>query len=453
MKTINPTTGKLIKTYPEHSYSSVDKICQQSQKTFEAWRYVSFKERGAKMKKAAKILLDNKKTYALLMAEEMGKPLKQGLGEIEKCAWTCEFYSKEAERYLAPQMIKTEASKSYIAYEPLGIILAIMPWNFPFWQVFRCAAPTLMAGNVILLKHAESVSGCAVEIEDIFKKAGFPSGSFRSIFVKNEHMIKVIEHPLVQAVTLTGSTRAGKSVAAAAGSVVKKTVLELGGSDPYIILEDADLVKAVETCVASRLINGGQSCVSAKRFLVVESLYEEFTKRFVAKMSAQSMGSPLNDGVTLGPLARHDLRDQLHNQVTRSVKQGAKLLLGGKIPDSPGAFYPPTVLTNVCKGMAAYEEELFGPVAVIIKVKNAKEALYIANDTEFGLGAAIFSKNKKRAEQLAVKELQAGCCFVNESVKSDPRLPFGGTKQSGYGRELSELGIHEFVNIKTVYIK
>jgi len=376
----------------------------------------------------------------------------QGRNEIDKCAWSCDFYAQEAKSYLAPQLIKTEASKSFVSFEPLGIVLAVMPWNFPFWQVFRCAAPTLMAGNAVVLKHASNVCGCALAIEDIFKQAGLPVGLFTTLLISSQKVERLIQHPLVQAITLTGSTGAGQAIASKAGAVIKKTVLELGGSDPYIILEDANLVKAVEACAASRLINGGQSCIAAKRFIVVNSRLKEFEELFVEKMRAVRMGSPLDEETTLGPLARHDLRDGLHEQVQKSIKKGARLLLGGEIPDGKGAFYPPTVLTNVRKYTPAYDEELFGPVAGIIGVSGEDAAIDAANDTVFGLGAAVFTQDMKRAENIAAFQLQAGSCFVNDFVKSDPRLPFGGVKRSGYGRELSTFGIHEFVNIKTVYM-
>lgn len=453
MQTINPATGKQIKSYREFSRSHIESIIEQAQRSFQIWKGRSFKERGLLMKKAAGILLKNKASYARLMAEEMGKPFLQGQAEIEKCAWVCEFYASQAENYLSPEIIKTDATKSFVAYDPLGIILAVMPWNFPFWQVFRCAAPTLMAGNAIILKHASNVCGCALAIEKIFQQAGFPRGLFRTMLVSSSKVARIIEHPLIAAVTLTGSTAAGRSIASIAGAVIKKAVLELGGSDPYIILEDADLDAAAETCAASRLINGGQSCVSAKRFIVVESVFEEFREKFVARMSAQRMGSPLQEGITLGPLARRDLRDQLHQQVQKSIKKGARLVLGGEIPSGPGSFYPPTVLTNVTPGMPAYTDELFGPVASLIKVRHESQAIEAANDTCFGLGAAVFTRDLKRGQRIAATQLQAGCCFVNTFVKSDPRLPFGGIKQSGYGRELSSFGLREFVNIKTVYVK
>jgi succinate-semialdehyde dehydrogenase/glutarate-semialdehyde dehydrogenase len=354
---------------------------------------------------------------------------------------------------LEDEIIKTDATKSFVHYEPLGVVLAVMPWNFPFWQVMRCAAPTLMAGNAMVLKHASNVSGCSLAIEEVFKQAEFPEGLFRSILIPGSKVGDVIDHPLVQAVTLTGSTEAGKSIAARAGAALKKTVLELGGSDPYIVLEDADLEASATTCVTSRMINGGQSCVSAKRFIVVDSVLSAFAEKFVAKMKEQRMGIPTERGVTLGPLARHDLRDQLHQFVQDSVAMGAQLLMGGQIPENPGAFYPPTVLIKVTSQMPVYKQELFGPVAVILKAKDEAEAITMANDSIFGLGAAVFTSNVKNGERIAAEELEAGCCFVNDFVKSDPRLPFGGIKQSGYGRELSHFGIREFVNVKSVSVK
>jgi len=452
MQTIDPSTGKKIKFYPQTKISQVDDILNNAQKSFHTWRLTPFKERAFLMKEAGRILRAKEKQYAELMAQEMGKPIFQGKGEIEKCAALCDFYADYAESFLCDRPIKTEAHKSFITYDPLGIILAVMPWNFPFWQVFRCAVPTLMAGNAVVLKHASNVCGSALAIESVFKEAGFPSALFSNVFVPSEKVKYLIEHPLIQAVSLTGSTGAGKSIAINAGGVLKKVVLELGGSDPYIILEDADLQNAVTKCVESRMINGGQSCISAKRFIVVASQFKKFEEKFVSRMQLQRMGNPLYEGVDLGPLARHDLRDGLHAQVKMSLKQGARLLLGGQVPKDKGAYYPPTVLTHVRAGMSAYKEELFGPVASLIKVRDEKQAIEVANDTVFGLGSAIFSGDLERAERLA-HELQAGCCFINDFVKSDMRLPFGGIKGSGYGRELGEAGIKEFVNMKTVYIK
>ena len=340
-----------------------------------------------------------------------------------------------------------------MSYQPLGVVLAIMPWNFPFWQVFRFAAPNLMTGNAGILKHASNVSGCALAIESVFKEAGFPKNLFRTIIYPSKKTEGVIKHNLIKAVTITGSVPAGKSVAKAAGSVLKKTVLELGGSDPYVILEDADLNEAASTCVNARLINGGQSCIAAKRFIIVEKVYDKFEELFLSVMKNKKMGDPMNEINDVGPQASTELRDELHHQVEKSIEIGAALLLGGKIPSGKGAYYPPTILKNVKKGMPAYDEELFGPVAALIKVKDEAEAIEVANDSIFGLGAAVFTKDLKKGEKLAAKKLNAGCCFVNALVKSDPRLPFGGIKESGYGRELSPFGIKEFVNIKTVYIK
>ncbi len=450
---INPATGQTIKSYPEASANEISEIVAQADRAFGAWRRTDVSQRATMMKKVAEQLRKDQVSHARLMAEEMGKPLAQGRSEVEKCAWVCDYYAEHAARFLAPEPIATDAAKSFVAFEPLGILLAVMPWNFPFWQVFRAAVPALMAGNAVLLKHASNVPGCALAIERCFQQAGLPHGLFRTLLVESAHVGPLIEHPLVKAVTLTGSTSAGKAVAAKAGAVLKKAVLELGGSDPYIILEDADLGVAAQACAASRLINAGQSCISAKRFIVVESIRKSFETLFVQKMQEHRMGDPLKEETTIGPMARRDLRDALHDQVRRSVAKGAKLLLGGNIPDGPGAYYPPTVLTDVARGMSVYEEETFGPVAAIIPVKDEARAIEAANDSPFGLGAAVFTKDGARGERIAVEQLEAGSCFVNALVRSDPRLPFGGVKESGYGRELSSFGIREFVNIKTIYIK
>ena len=395
----------------------------------------------------------NKEAYASLMTEEMGKPIKQAKAEVEKCAWVCDYYAENAAYFLQDEMIRTEAKKSFIAFRPLGVVLAIMPWNFPFWQVFRFAAPALMAGNGVLLKHSSNVSGCSLALEEIFELSGFPKGLFRSLLIRAEKVSDVIRHKFVQAVTLTGSTLAGRSVASIAGSVLKKTVLELGGSDPYVILEDADLDKAVKLCVAAKLLNGGQSCIAAKRFVVVDKIYEAFVAKFVEEMKSKKMGNPRDEKNDLGPQARPELRDELHAQVLKSVAMGARLLLGGEIPPIHGAYYPPTILVDVDQGMPAFDEEIFGPVAAIIKVKDEEEAIKTANHSDFGLGAVVFTSDEGKGEKIAKYELEAGCCFVNDFVKSDPRLPFGGIKQSGYGRELSLLGIREFVNSKTVVVQ
>jgi succinate-semialdehyde dehydrogenase/glutarate-semialdehyde dehydrogenase len=429
------------------------KIISLADKTFKTWKLFSFTHRAGLMKNAAEVLRQNSEEYSGLMTMEMGKPIAQSRAEVEKCAWVCDYYADNAEEFLKDEIIKTEASKSFVSYQPLGVILAVMPWNFPFWQVFRFAVPNLMAGNSGILKHASNVSGCAIAIEDVFRKAGFPENLFSTILVSSNNISNVISNNLIKAVTLTGSVPAGKSVASLAGSLIKKTVLELGGSDPYIILDDADLKAAAESCVNSRLINAGQSCIAAKRFIIVESVYDEFKKLFVDYMSNKKMGDPMNEANDLGPQASHQLRDELHDQVLRSVKMGAKIILGGKIPDDTGAYYPPTVLRNVKPGIPAFDEEIFGPVAALIKAKDEVEAIELANNSIFGLGAAVFTKDKVKGEAIAKEKLNAGCCFVNDLVRSDPRLPFGGIKESGYGRELSPFGIKEFVNIKTVCVK
>ncbi len=453
LTSINPATQQLIKEYPALNANALTQKIDLAQKCFQNWRQSSMEVRSRFMTKVASVLKHNKNEYAQIITEEMGKTIKEALAEIEKCAWVCDYYAENAANFLEDEIIETDAQKSYACYRPLGIILAIMPWNFPFWQVFRFAAPALMAGNVGLLKHAPNVQGCANAIEKIFLKAGFPEGCFLNLPVEVDLVESIIENPFVKAVTLTGSGRAGSAVASIAGKHIKKTVLELGGSDAYIILEDADLDLAVDQCVKSRLLNSGQSCIGAKRFVVVESVYEDFLSKFLAQMKNAQAGDPLDESTTLGPLARPDLQENLHRQVEESVNMGAKCLLGGQIPDETGFFYPPTILENIKPGMPAYEEELFGPVAAIVKVKDEAEAIKIANDSHFGLGSAIFTQDLKRGESIAREEIEAGCCFVNGLVKSDPRLPFGGIKTSGYGRELSHHGIREFTNIKAVWIK
>ncbi len=449
---INPATNEIIKTYEEASLEEIVGKLESTDNAYQSWKKTTFAHRSGLMKKAGQVLLKRKEEFAKLIATEMGKPFKQGIAEIEKCASVCNYYADNAEKFLSPEEVKTEALKSYISFEPIGIVLAIMPWNFPFWQVLRFAAPALMAGNAAVLKHANNVSGCALAIEEIFSEAGFPKDLFISILCDVAPIAKVIEHPLVKAVTLTGSTRAGQAVGSQAGHAIKKSVLELGGSDAFIILEDADLDQAVNLACASRFLNAGQTCICAKRFIVHESIKEEFERKLIAEINKLVVGDPFDDATTMGPLARMDLRDGLHHQVTESISKGAKLILGGNIPERKGAYYPATVLTDVKKGMLAYSDELFGPVATIISVKDVEEAIFVANDTEFGLGAAVFTRNIKLGEEIAQKRLEAGCCYVNGMVRSDPRLPFGGIKGSGYGRELSHFGIREFVNIKTVFI-
>jgi succinate-semialdehyde dehydrogenase / glutarate-semialdehyde dehydrogenase len=450
LESINPATEELIHQYEEMSDSVVSEILDKTNSAYHEWKLTSFNHRSGLLKNAAKILRDRKDELARLMTLEMGKPILQSKAEVEKCAWVCDYYAENAEKFLVNEIVKTEFSKSYISYQPLGVILAVMPWNFPFWQVFRFAAPTLMAGNAGVLKHASNVMGCALAIEEVFLKAGFPKNLFRTLVISSKKVVAVIRNKNVQAVTLTGSTPAGRAVASTAGYEIKKTLLELGGSDPYVILEDADLDSAAEICVNARLINGGQSCIAAKRFIIVEEIYKMFEERFLQKMKLKKMGDPFDESNHLGPQARTDLRNELHDQVKISIDKGAKLLLGGEIPNVKGAYYPPTVLTNVSPGMPAYDDEIFGPVASLIKVKDEAGAIKVANATSFGLGAAVFTKDNDRGERIAEKELIAGACFVNDSVRSDPRLPFGGVKESGYGRELSLFGIREFVNIKTV---
>jgi succinate-semialdehyde dehydrogenase/glutarate-semialdehyde dehydrogenase len=453
IESINPTSGERIATYREVSREEVTAILAAADRAFHRWRRVDFAERSELMRRAAAVLRERAKEYAILMAQEMGKPLAQGRAEVDKCAWVCDYYAGNAAAFLAPEQIETDASKSFVTHQPLGVVLAVMPWNFPLWQVFRFAAPGLMAGNAGVLKHSSNVMGCATAIESVFHDAGFPHDLFRTLVLGSSRVMDVINAPEVRAVTLTGSGPAGRAVAAAAGAALKKTVLELGGSDPYVVLEDADLEEAADTCVNSRLINSGQSCIAAKRFIVVEPVLEVFEALYVEKMRVKTMGDPLVEGVDVGPQARADLRDDLHRQVAASVQAGARVLLGGEIPEGPGAFYPPTVLSGVCPGMPAYDEEMFGPVAAIIAAEDEADAIRIANDSPFGLGAAVFTGNAARGERIASEELEAGSCFVNALVKSDPRLPFGGIKESGYGRELAVFGIREFVNVKTVWVK
>lgn len=453
LQSINPATGEVVKTYEKHSKEGTEKIINAVDKSWHHWRSTSFMFRSQLMQNLSGLLRSNKEQLALLMALEMGKVKHEGMAEIEKCAWVCDYYAANAEAFLENELIQTEASRSFVSYQPLGTILAIMPWNFPFWQVFRFAAPTLMAGNTAVLKHASNVPGCALAIEDIFREAGFPENVFRTLLIGSTEVGDVIRHQAIKAVSLTGSTPAGKSVASIAGSELKKCVLELGGSDPYLILPDANLELAAQKCAAGRLLNAGQSCIAAKRFIVDEKVYGHFLELFTHKMAAAHFGDPTDPETTIGPLARADLRDELHQQVVASVAKGAEVIIGGEIPHRKGAYYPPTILEHVKPGMPAYEEELFGPVASVVKVKDLREAIHVANDTEFGLGAAVFTSDLLKGENIAEIQLQAGSCFVNEFVKSDPRLPFGGIKTSGYGRELSEQGIKEFMNIKTVFVK
>ena len=453
LKSINPANGQEIAAYEEMSTDEVNGIITAVNDAFNSWRKTSFSSRGELLKNAAVILQSNKEEFGRLMSLEMGKPYSQSLAEVVKCAKGCEYYADNTEEILADRIIETDASKSYVSHQPIGIVLAVMPWNFPFWQVFRFAAPSLMAGNVGVLKHASNVQGCALAIEKIFVESGFPENVFRALVISSKNVESVINNPLVKAVTLTGSTPAGRAVASQSGAALKKTVLELGGSDPYVILKDADLDQAVEACVIGRLLNTGQSCIAAKRFIVVADVLGDFQERLIDEMRVKKWGDPFEEDIDLGPMVDESARDELHSQVVKSIEGGAEVLLGGAVPDNPGAYYPATVLGNVRPGMPAFDEELFGPVAAVIAAENEAEAIKLANQTPFGLGAAVFTSDIKKGEKIASEELEAGSCFVNDFVRSDPRLPFGGIKASGYGRELSSNGILEFVNSKTVYIR
>lgn len=452
IQAINPATGKVEKIYEEMTSAEITKLIEDADSAYHKWKGVPFTERSRLLKNAASILRDKKYDYGRVLTLEMGKPVIQAIAEVEKCALVCDYYADNAEKILTPEIIKTDASESYVRFDPIGVILAVMPWNFPFWQVFRFAAPALMAGNVGLLKHASNVPMSALAIEEIFMKAGFPEGTFKTLLAGSAAVEKIIEHPLVKAATLTGSEPAGKKVAGDCGKQLKKTVMELGGSDPFIVLEDADIDDAVKTAITARLVNNGQSCIAAKRFIVVEKIYSEFEKKFIEAMLKVKVGDPMEGTTELGPMAREDLLIDLDAQIKKSVKQGAVILCGGKRIDCPGYFYEPTIVANVTKGMPAYSEELFGPAASLIKAKDENEAVFIANDTSFGLGASVWTKNKEKGKEIAAK-IESGSVFINGMVKSDPRLPFGGIKISGYGRELSHYGIKEFVNIKTVWVK
>jgi len=452
MQSVNPSTGQVIKDYHETPIETARDIAGRVGDAVERWRDEPVERRSAALEKVAQVLLEGRQAFADLMAREMGKPVTEGVAEVEKCAKVCRYYASHGPAFLQPERVETEAYKSYVAFEPLGVILAVMPWNFPFWQVFRFAAPALAAGNGVVLKHASNVTGCAIALEKVFAQAGLPEDLFRAVFLDKEAVLPLIDAPQIAAVTLTGSPGAGREIAARAGRALKKSVLELGGSDPYLILADADVENAARICVKSRLINTGQSCIAAKRFIVVPERRDEFEKLVVQFMSAARQGDPLDPRTELGPLARADLRDQLHEQVVRSVEKGARLLLGGSIPNRPGAWYPASVLTDVAPDMPAYDEELFGPVAAILPAKDEEDAIRLANDTSFGLGAAVFTSDRERGERIARDHLRAGSCFVNAYVRSDPRLPFGGIRDSGYGRELAGFGIREFTNVKTIYV-
>ncbi|WP_435152697.1 NAD-dependent succinate-semialdehyde dehydrogenase [Haladaptatus sp. DFWS20] len=452
MESLNPATGEVLETFDGDDEESVDGKLQRAHETYEEWHEWTIEERQQLLSNAADVLRDNKQKYAELMTKEMGKPIDSAVSEAEKCAWVCDYYAKHAGEFLQDERIGTEPGvDSYVSYEPLGPVLAVMPWNFPFWQVFRFAAPNLTAGNVGLLKHASNVPQCALAIQEVFEEAGYPEGAFTTLLVGSDKMESVIEDDRISAVTLTGSEPAGRSVAETAGKHLKKTVLELGGSDPFVVLSDADIEDAATTGAQARCINSGQSCIAAKRFIVVEDVHDEFIEQFTEAMESMTIGDPMEEDTDIGPQAREDLMNDLHEQVEASVEAGATLEIGGEPMDRVGPYYPPTILTDIPDGSPAANEELFGPVASVFKVADTEEAIRRANDTTFGLGASIWTQDKRQAKQVA-RDVEAGCVFVNELVKSDPRVPFGGVKNSGYGRELSKQGIHEFVNKKTTWL-
>lgn len=452
IQTMNPATEKMLRSYVQLNDDDVNRLIDASHDSYLAWRKTTFAQRRQLMLTMAQLLRRKQDEYALLMAQEMGKPVTAGKVEIEKCAWVCEHYAEYAEVYLAPRLIETEMKKSMVCHEPLGIVFAIMPWNFPFWQVFRFAAPTLMAGNVAILKHASISAGVGNAIAALFLEAGFPEHVFQHFVLDKDRVANVIAHEKIVAVTLTGSEEAGRIVASHAAMHLKKVMLELGGSDPYVVLVDADLELAAQCIVDSRLNNCGQVCIAAKRIIVVPEVAEALIAKLIKRINQYKMGDPLSSETNLGPMARDDLRKTLHQQVIDSIDAGAHLRLGGEVPERHGFYYPPTLLTNVQPGMPAFDDELFGPVVAVITAQDETDAIRLANQSRYGLGAAVFTKDLMRGEYIAVHEIEAGACFVNALVASDPRLPFGGIKQSGFGRELSREGILEFVNIKTVVI-
>ena len=450
MDAVNPATGQLIRRYPDHDAAEVGRALEAGARCFADWRRTSFADRASLVRRAAAILRQNAAAFSSLMTEEMGKPIAAAEAEVEKCAWVCEHFADHAQRYLAPETIATDAAASYTRCDPLGLVLAVMPWNFPFWQVFRCAAPALMAGNTVVLKHASNVPGCSLAIERAFRDAGFPPGAFTSLLVPAAAVETLARDDRVAAVSLTGSEAAGASVGAIAGAALKKIVLELGGSDAFVVLADADVGACARLAAAARTINNGESCIAAKRFIVEESVAESFERHFIEHMQTLRVGDPADRTIEVGPLAREDLLRELQGQVERTVAAGARLRCGGRRLERPGFFYPPTVLTGVAPGMAAFDEETFGPVGPVTRARDAAHAVALANRSRFGLGASLWTADRARAERLAA-EIEAGAVFVNGVVKSDPRLPFGGIKRSGHGRELSAAGIREFVNLKTVW--
>ena len=451
MRSINPANNELIREYPVHSAEDIKVIVQSVHTTWESWKDKTFDDRSGLFRNAARILRDKKNVYARLMTMEMGKLIRESIAEIEKCALVCDFYADHAKEMLKDDEIGSDAIRSFVTFQPLGVILAVMPWNFPFWQVFRFAAPSLMAGNAAVLKHASNVPGCALAIEEIFQEAGFPSDLFRTLMIPSHAVGQVIANRYIAAVTLTGSEKAGSEVASLAGKMIKKTLLELGGSDPFIVLDDADLDMAVKTAVTARMLNQGQSCIAAKRFIVAEQIAGSFENALLHIIASLQTGDPMDEATQVAPLARPDLVDEIERQVNESVAQGARLVIGGKRREGPGCYFEPTILADVKKGMSVYHEETFGPVIAIIPVANEAEAIFVANDSEFGLGGCVWTNDLKRGEAVA-RKVVTGAMFVNGMTKSDPRLPFGGVKKSGYGRELGSIGIKEFVNIKTIWI-
>lgn len=448
-KSVNPYNNQQVGKFIALTAIELDEKLDKSQKAYTTWRKVPIADRCQLIKKAGQILRDNVEEYAKMITLEMGKPISESRIEVNKCAWVCDYYAENGETFLADEIIATDAAQSFVKHDPIGAILAVMPWNFPFWQVFRFAAPTLITGNTELLKHASNVFGCAELIEEIFTKAGIPDGVFQNLIVHHDQTEKIIAHEAVQAVSLTGSEKAGAAVAEIAGKYIKKSVLELGGNNAFIVWEDADIDSAVQTAVVARMLNGGQSCIAAKRFILMEGIYDEFVSKFTKAVSELKSGNPLDEDTKIGPLARKDLANQLHKQVTESIKLGAKLVLGGNQKD---CYYEPTILGNVTPGMPAFDEETFGPLAAMIKAKDIEHAFVLSEKSKYGLGVTVFTKNIEKAISYADR-ISDGAYFINELVKSDPRLPFGGTKKSGYGRELSKDGILEFVNRKTVYVK
>ncbi|WP_375561611.1 NAD-dependent succinate-semialdehyde dehydrogenase [Bernardetia sp. OM2101] len=449
VQTINPTTNEILKTYTLLSETEITDKIQQAEEAFQDWKKTSFAERSEVFRKLGLLLKEKEQELATLMTKEMGKPITQAKSEVEKCAWLCDFYAEKAEEFLAPVTKKSDGSEAYVRYDPLGVILAVMPWNFPFWQVFRFAVPSLMAGNTGVLKHSSNSFGCGEAMESLFLEAGFPKNVFQNLVISGSQVKQVLENEHIKAATLTGSEAAGSSVAEIAGKNIKKTVLELGGSDPFIVLADADIKTAAKTAVKARTQNSGQSCIAAKRFIIVKEVYDEFVKEFKNEMATLKMGNPMDENTDVGCQAREDLAKELEEQVNKSVEKGAKVILGG---NRNKAFYEPTILVDVKEGMPAFDDELFGPIASVIKAKNENHAIELANDSEFGLGSSLWTTNLEKAQELA-SQIESGSVFINGMVKSDPRLPFGGIKKSGYGRELAINGIHEFVNIKTVWIQ